>query len=328
MCFDAPLSADTLAMGGTLKCVDHEFLNQYASAHALFNAGEIIDWTLSKKQMLWSIGVDTLPDCSMMKPGFNIEGNQNKARWGWLGNTQGCVADDDYAIGAGLAGNTPSPDAPMWMYVLPEEAPYTLIMKLSDDNTFGYSSAYWTNDDLYNGDDTEAILRNAKFAAFLDTPFTIFMVCFNAPYQLNGANSPNPNCVKHTFATPYSSAKALFNAGFVSVPNIDQEGLVRATGHVLGVDHPKCPPSSPGFNTLGMDSNSARFGFFGNCAQQESTTCSSNDSDHDYSIGIGLDGQSDISRGAGHSFYFGGGETACGMPAVERQSLFAWVYVS
>ena len=49
-------------------------------------------------------------------------------------------------------------------------------MQIIEDDTFGYNSAYWTNDALLNENSSPSDYVNAKYAAFLNTPFNTIRI--------------------------------------------------------------------------------------------------------------------------------------------------------
>ena len=83
----------------------------------------------------------------------------------------------------------------------------TLIMKIGLDDTFGYLSSYWTNDNLLNENSAPNVEENAKYATFLNTRFNNITVCLE---------SETENCYSHKFSNNkiWSSAKELFSAGY------------------------------------------------------------------------------------------------------------------
>ena len=82
-----------------------------------------------------------------------------------------------------------------------------LIMKMGLDDTFGYKSSYWTNDNLLNENSAPNVEENAKYATFLNTRFNNITVCLE---------SETENCYSHKFSNNkiWSSAKELFSAGY------------------------------------------------------------------------------------------------------------------
>ena len=82
-----------------------------------------------------------------------------------------------------------------------------LIMKIGLDDTFGYKSSYWTNDNLLNENSAPNVEENAKYATFLNTRFNNITVCLE---------SETENCYSHKFSNNkiWGSAKELFSAGY------------------------------------------------------------------------------------------------------------------
>ena len=95
------------------------------------------------------------------------------------------------------------------------------IMQITEDETFGYSSGYWTNDELLNENSSITDNINAKYAAFLNQPFSMIFMC---------TGSSDTNCVSHTFDRQWSNAKELFSAGHIRDPSINQPGILRVFG--------------------------------------------------------------------------------------------------
>ena len=87
-------------------------------------------------------------------------------------------------------------------------------MKIMEDSTFGFSSSYWTNDQLLNENSVITEEVNAKYPAFLNTPFKEIRAC------------AGDNCFYHTFDNVLSSAKELFNKGYIRDPSVDQDGIL------------------------------------------------------------------------------------------------------
>ena len=95
------------------------------------------------------------------------------------------------------------------------------IMKIMKDHTFGYSSGYWTNDNLLNENSELSEKVNAKYSSFLNQPFTAIRMC---------SGGPNDDCIIHTFDHEWENAKALFSAGHIRDLSIDQPGMLRIFG--------------------------------------------------------------------------------------------------
>ena len=136
---------------------------------------------------------------------------------------------------------------------------------------------------------------NSKYADFNNVAFDRIKVCMDAA---------GSNCVEHAFGTTYSSATALFSAGYLRDESVDQAGFLSAFGAVPGT-YADCPMQRPGFNIQCNDGNKARWGWCGNCANQGCQIADNNDAD--YALGIGLAGQSTTEMGAGWTNYFASG---------------------
>lgn len=91
-------------------------------------------------------------------------------------------------------------------------------MKIIEDSTFGYSSAYWTNDQLLNENSAITDNVNVKFPSFLSTSFDTIRMC---------SESPDSNCVSHKFDQVWNNAKDLFNAGYIREPSLDQSEILK-----------------------------------------------------------------------------------------------------
>ena len=94
-------------------------------------------------------------------------------------------------------------------------------MQIMEDDTFGYSSGYWTNDDLLNENSALSDNVNAKYSAFLTQPFSMIFLC---------SGSPDTNCVSYTFDQEWTNAKDLFSAGHIRDPSINQPGILKVFG--------------------------------------------------------------------------------------------------
>ena len=88
------------------------------------------------------------------------------------------------------------------------------IMQIAEDSTFGYTSAYWTNDALLNENALPDDNVNAKFATFLNAPFNQIRMCSRT------------NCLSYSFKKTWDSAKQLFNSGFQRAADQDQAKLL------------------------------------------------------------------------------------------------------
>ena len=102
----------------------------------------------------------------------------------------------------------------------------TLVMKIADDETFGYSSSYWEDDTLLNENSPVDERVNAKYQAFLNVSFTDIQMC---------VESENSNCYTHSLDREWRSAKDLFSAGMIKDTTFDQAKILSAfdvtTGH-------------------------------------------------------------------------------------------------
>ena len=98
-------------------------------------------------------------------------------------------------------------------------------MQIIEDSTFGFSSPYWTNDELLNEDTAITDEVNAKYAAFLNVPFQAIRMCVGN-YQ--------SNCVTYTFDDTWSSAKDLFNAGYIRDSSLNQARILEVYGPEAG----------------------------------------------------------------------------------------------
>ena len=98
-------------------------------------------------------------------------------------------------------------------------------MQIIEDLTFGFSSPYWTNNQLMNENSAITDQVNAKYSAFLNVPFQEIRIC---------VGDVDSNCVSHTFDNVWSSAKELFNAGYVRDTLVDHNGILRVFGPKSG----------------------------------------------------------------------------------------------
>ena len=83
-------------------------------------------------------------------------------------------------------------------------------MQIVEDSTFGYSSAYWTNDSLLNENALPNDNVNAKFATFLNAPFNQIRMYSRT------------NCLSYSFKKTWDSANQLFDSGFQRAADQDQ----------------------------------------------------------------------------------------------------------
>ena len=95
---------------------------------------------------------------------------------------------------------------------------WTNIMHIIDDSTFGYNSAYWTNDQLLNENSAITDNVNAKYPSFLSTPFNTIRMC---------SGGPDTNCASHFFDQVWNNAKQLFSAGYIREPSLDQAAILK-----------------------------------------------------------------------------------------------------
>jgi hypothetical protein len=282
----------------------------------------------------------------MQRPGFNIERNDgNKARFGYCTNcpSQACQnadSDDaDASIGIGLAGQSTSSEMGggwteyfasgagtcnansaqaknVWLYVLPQPELWKLAMKTNGDSTWGYSESIWESDTLLNENQEPNAAGNAKYAEYLNTPFSNIKLCV-------GSDAGSASCMTHAMPRSFASLKQLFNAGFVRQEGISQDDIYSVFGPSSGSYQP-CGMQRPGFNIQCNDGNKARFGFCNNCASQPCQTSDSNDADS--AIGIGLAGQSTSGElGAGWTAYFASGSGTCSANSKTEKN--AWLYI-
>ena len=98
-------------------------------------------------------------------------------------------------------------------------------MKIMEGDTFGYNSAYWTNDALLNEHSSPSDNVNAKYAGFLNTPFNTIRMC---------SESHDAKCVSYTFGKTWDNAKQLFNSGFQRASDQDQDEILEVYGPTKG----------------------------------------------------------------------------------------------
>merc|ERR1712048_472283 len=279
-----PFSMIRMCIGGpTINCVHHTFDKVFKSARDLFSAGYIRDSQVDQTGIERAFGVKGHKACGMQRPGFNIQcKDNNKARWGFCNNipSQGCQTADgndaDAAIGIGLKGQSTAKEmgAGWTQYFNNNNAKgmtykkvrlsveklnvnWVPIMKIiSTGTTFGYSSKYWTDSRTLNPTSPLSQQKDAKYPAFMTTPFSMIRMCIGGP---------TINCVHHTFDKVFKSARDLFSAGYIRDSQVDQTGIERAFG-VKG--HKACGMQRPGFNIQCKDNNKARWGFCNNIPSQ------------------------------------------------------------
>ena len=97
-------------------------------------------------------------------------------------------------------------------------------MHIIDDSTFGYNSAYWTNDQLLNENSAITDNVNAKYPSFLSTPFNTIRMC---------SGGPDTNCASHFFDQVWNNAKQLFSAGYIREPSLDQAAVHKGVALLL-----------------------------------------------------------------------------------------------
>ena len=91
-------------------------------------------------------------------------------------------------------------------------------MKIIEDSTFGYNSAYWTNDQLLNENSAITESVNAKYPSFLTTSFMTIRMC---------SGGPDSNCALHMFDQVWNDAKELFSSGYIREPSLDQSEILK-----------------------------------------------------------------------------------------------------
>ena len=91
-------------------------------------------------------------------------------------------------------------------------------MRIKEDSTFGYNSAYWTNDQFLNENSSITDNVNAKYPSFLSTSFKTIRIC---------SEGPDGNCVSYTFDHVWNNAKELFSAGYIREPTLDQSQILK-----------------------------------------------------------------------------------------------------
>eukprot|EP00439_Symbiodinium_sp_Y106_P057072 s365_g8.t1 len=191
---------------------------------------------------------------------------------------------------------------------------WKLALKVGETSTLGFSSPLWTNTALLNEASPVDTVEDAKYKEFNAEPFERIRMC---------VGSPESNCVVHDFSKRYSSARALFSAGYIRDESVDKDGILSSFGPVKG-SYRDCPMQRPGFNIECKDGNKARWGFCANCPSQ---ACQSSDSnDADAAIGIGIAGQStDTELGAGWTAYFASGAGTCHANSKTFKPVWLWV---
>jgi hypothetical protein len=193
-----------------------------------------------------------------------------------------------------------------------ETSRWSLAMKVSDGSILGFSSEYWTNWQLLNEQSPVEEPTNAKYEEFTNVPFKRMRMCIGSPHR---------NCVEHTFASIWPSAKELFSAGEIRDKDVSQVGILRAFAPTRG-SYRDCPMQEPGFNIECRDGNKARWGY---CAACPSRNCQADGGDADATIGVGLAGQNTGEMGAGWTQYFASGAGSCS--ANSKTSKNAWIWL-
>ncbi|CAJ1343371.1 unnamed protein product [Effrenium voratum] len=195
-----------------------------------------------------------------------------------------------------------------------ESGEWEPVLKIAQTTTLGFSSAYWSNDDLLNAASPLTEEVDAKYGGYLTMSFKQIKMC---------VGQPDTNCVTHTFEKEYQSAKELFTSGYIRDSTVDRDGILKIFGPTAG-SYQDCPMQRPGFNIQCNDGNKARWGFCLNCASQGCQNDDSNDADA--AIGIGLAGQSTPTEmGAGWTNYFASGAGTCSANSMTHKSV--WVFV-
>merc|ERR1712025_1317089 len=212
------------------NCFVHEFDQTFPSAMDLFSAGYIRDPTLEQSnfEKIFNAAGSGRKSCGMQRPGANIVCKDGqKARFGFCNNipSQSCQtadsSDSDAAIGIGLIGNHKDSVGAgwtkdfagkgkivykkVWLYTKPPK-PWTLVMKIMSGGTFGYNSAYWTNQATLKPTSKATTQENAKYPEFMTVPVKKIRICTDAAAK---------NCFVHEFDQTFPSAMDLFSAGYI-----------------------------------------------------------------------------------------------------------------
>ena len=114
-------------------------------------------------------------------------------------------------------------------------------MRIKEDSTFGYNSAYWTNDQFLNENSSITDNVNAKYPSFLSTSFKTIRIC---------SESPDDNCVSYTFDQVWNNAKELFSAGYIRASTLDQSKMLEVFAPVKGSYAVSIVPIRPNYQLL------------------------------------------------------------------------------
>ena len=258
------------------------------------------------------IGEDT-DECSSEKAGTirwngsNFEGCNGTA-WGVLsgsGSGEGCGQDInnagpsclDIMIACNpedglywLDPNGGNPNDAFEAYCDMSNGGWTLIWKTAQNATFGYTSDYWTTNNVLAADDVNLNVGTSKFQGFNTLSLTSIKVC---------VTSPNTNCFSHTFSAPLSSALALFSGSWLN-ESITTSNYAEFNSVFESTQHRDCPPGQkPGFNVEGGENTRARWGLSSNHPSQACQNGASEDADG--AIGIGLRDHTSQQASAGYT---------------------------
>eukprot|EP00050_Salpingoeca_kvevrii_P017551 m.66174 g.66174 ORF g.66174 m.66174 type:complete len:808 (-) comp7610_c0_seq4:86-2509(-) len=185
---------------------------------------------------------------------------------------------------------------------------WQLIMKIKSGSTlFQYSSEHWSTASTLNEFDLTLDAANAKYPTFNTMAFTQIRIC---------VGEPTINCHAVELPQRYANAIALFNGPYL-------RGYVDQTlfQDVFGVSgQADCGMQRPGFNTVGKENCMARWGFINNVPSQACQTSDASDSDG--TIGIGISGQNPQPWGAGWTGFF---NTDDNSNPGESRDVWLWV---
>ena len=170
---------------------------------------------------------------------------------------------------------------------------WVVLLKTNGDDTFQYDASHWGDtSSVLNAETGPREGGNAKYSDYNDMPFDSVRVC-------TGTLDESTCSQKYTFSQTFNNAAELFNGPW------RREGIVQSEWDVLfKTDNGDrdCGMLEPGFNTVCNDNNRARWGYCNNIPNQGCQT--SDSSDADGAIGLGLHGQDCCPMGAGHTNYF------------------------